>query len=295
MSTENRHFQWLVGERRGEILLMDSIAEDDGMIFIEFKDNSRMSEEFIMNLNETDATGKFMAEIENPSKCWTFEEKMVGEETGRIEKDWESQVNYEIPSVTEIMTDGAKVPVKKKQVTLIPPAKTRQAVVESRFGTIVQAPVVAAPVVVSINPDIPDESSVSQMDRSDPVYIMMDKAKKVDTEVDMTLIISLPTQSLFDVIKDSFEDGGSKGLEYIIESIDISKIKESLKKGIDELFNNKETVPKVVEIPMTIPNWAPDVVVEPIIRDAKGEELELSDLAKELKDKSDKIKDDDNG
>ena len=107
---EQRYFQWLVSERRGEVLVFDELIEEEGDIFIRFKDNSRINQNLVAGLNQTDVTNMMMAEVENMSKLWRFEEKIVGEDTNRTEVDWESQVKYDIPSVTEIMTDGKKLP-----------------------------------------------------------------------------------------------------------------------------------------------------------------------------------------
>ena len=52
---EHRYFQWLVGERRGEVLIFDEIEEDDGEIFIKFKDNSRINQDLVLPLNQNDA------------------------------------------------------------------------------------------------------------------------------------------------------------------------------------------------------------------------------------------------
>jgi len=245
MAEDTRYFQWVAGERRGEILVFDNIIEEEAEIYIQFKDGSRMNQNFIAEINQTDMTGKMMAEIDSPSNTWKFEEKVIGEETGRTEVDWESQVRYEIPSITEIASNGQKVPVKKKQVNLIPPRKTRPENLASRFGQVVMSqplqPIVNVPTNTSVlvNTNSPQVRSVNQ---NDPVYIMMDKSKKVETEVEMILTISLPSESLYNVAKESFEDGAEKALEYIIENIDLSKIKEALKAGIKARYEQPDDI-----------------------------------------------------
>ena len=126
----------------------------------------------------------------------------------------------------------------------------------------------------------------------DPVYIMLDKTKKVDTEVNMTLTISLPSRHLFDVVRDSFEDGANKGLEYIIENIDISDIKTALREGIEEMYGPNEdpndhkievlSDKRKMEMPLVSPDmtkldgtgiWQPEVIKEPEIREATPEEI----------------------
>ena len=75
-----------------------------------------------------------------------------------------------------------------------------------------------------------------QAKMSDPVWVMMEKAKKFDTEVEMTLNIALPSKSLFDVADESFEEGGQKVIEYIIDNLDDSKLKDALKVALREAY-----------------------------------------------------------
>lgn len=225
MENEKRFFQWLVGERQGEVVIFDHVEEDDGLIFVCFKDKSRINESLVAPINQHDATGKLMAEIDHPNNIWKFETKIVGEETGRVEKDWESQVAYEVPSVTEIATNGQKVPTKRKQITLIPPR--RSAPKTSNFGNIVNQPVQQTP---------PPTTLLSNLDKTDPVFIMMSKSKKVDNDVEMIITIAMPPKSLYDVAEESFDDGGNKVVEYIIENIQIKDIQDALKIAIKNMY-----------------------------------------------------------
>jgi hypothetical protein len=295
-NSEPRFFQWLVGERRGEVLVFDELLEEEGDIFIKFKDNSRINENLVLPLNHSDPTNKMMAEVENMSKLWLFKEEIVGEDTNRTEIDWESQTKYDVPTVTEIASDGQKVPSKRKKIELIPPARTRPEIVESKFGIVKTTP---AP----IPPPAPTLDAIIEI--NDPVYIMMDKAKKIDTEVEMTLTISLPGKNLFNVASESFDKGDEKALEYIIENIDITDIKDALKKGIAEMYgtvlwdkeehigvtekgvvihpDNKEelgisedktpTSSRLLENVSGTEIFEPECIEEPIIKDAIPEEI----------------------
>jgi len=242
MSTEDlRFFQYLAGERQGEVVVFDHIEEDDNMVFICFKDKSRCNEELILPLNERNYTNQLMAEVENPTNIWKFDEKWVG----RQEEKW---------SPPEESPDGASHLVQpfspgKKLVTPIPPRKST-----GNFGKIdkkVESP----------------QEVAKQQNMNDPVWLMMDKAKKFDTDVEMSVTISLPTKSLYEVAKESFEEGGEKVIEYIINNLDNQKLKDSLKMALREAYGEVQKVP---EIPYMI---EPEAVEEPIIREAKEEEI----------------------
>jgi len=303
-----RFFQWIAGERRGEVVFFDKVTEEDGLTYVEFKDQSRVNTDFIAEINQHDLTGKMIAEIESPSNIWSFRERQIQNQP-RYEKDAESGEEFEIPSVEEIMTDGAAKPKMKKVIDIIPPKQTM-----NKFGRLANSNDLSAEYNESIKPVVqvasatPDNISVPQEptksnNLGDPVYIMMEKSKKVDTEVNMTLTISLPSTHLFDVVRDSFDDGANKALEYIIENIDISKIKSALRDGIQEMygpnedpednkikedFEKKHNIKTEKQHTEDLINYEPEVVEEPIIKDAKNEE-QIGDLVKELEEKAEKI------
>jgi hypothetical protein len=300
----SRLFQWLAGDRRGEILVFDNIIEEEGMHFITFKDGSRINSELVAEINEKKIDGKFMAEIDSYNNAWGFKEVNTGDDKPRVVQDWESQVKYEVPTADEIAyadltgDQGTTKPIpKKKKIELIPPRPTK-----NKFGRIANSDDMSADYNVSIDnkPKVeqptPEKSTVNS---SDPVYIMMEKSKKVDTEVNMTLTISLPSSHLFDVVRDSFEEGDKKALEYIIENIDITDIKNALKEGIKSMYEPNEDSDdnKLKEFHSEneldrykeYANFAPEMVEEPVVRDALEEEIEKNELAKELHAKAEKI------
>lgn len=242
MSNENaRFFQWVVGDRRGEVVVFDKIVNEDGLTFIEFKDNSRINVDLVAEINQKSLDGKMMAEVDSPNNVWRFREIEDEDNKPRVEQDWESQVKYEVPSVedlthADLTENGGTVNPrpKKKKIELIPPIPTT-----TKFGKIANS----EDMIAKSNESITSENKIEQTSSNkpsassdDPVYIMMEKAKKVDTEVNMTLTISLPSKRLFEVAAESFDNGDKKALDYIIDNIDISEIKESLKMGIAAMY-----------------------------------------------------------
>jgi len=213
-----RYFQFLEGARRGEVLVFDKIESDDGMVFICFKDNSRCNEELILPINQEIWRGKHMAEIENPNNIWSFTEEWVG----RTEEQTALNEAQERVIVTPFQAGRKKINAK-------PPRKTN-----SSFGKITNNIPVSEPVAPEpIKPVVPDN----------PVYLMVDKSKKFDTDVNLNMVISLPKKSLHDVIDESFENGGSQMIEYIIDSIDIQLIKDALKDSLIQAYNDDARKP----------------------------------------------------
>ena len=226
---KSRFFQFLAGERKGEIVIFDKIEEEDGMIFISFTDGSRVNEDFIQPIGERKYKNMLMAEIDDPSNPWTFEEKWVGRQEEKRAKD----------------ADGNSVIVQpfiegKKKITPIPPKK-----VKSNFGKIDQhSESIKKEKIKSENSlEVKDESNKKiEIKINNPVWLMLEKAKKFDTDINLTLTLSLPSKSLYNVAKESFENGGDDVIEFIINNITDTKIKESLRIALKDAYDDTEKI-----------------------------------------------------
>jgi len=232
MSDKVRYFQWLSLDRKGEIMIFDKIVIEDGIVFICFKDGSRINEEFVANINVKDVTGKLMAEIDNPKNGWNFEEQWVGRE----EEVW------------ELNGDGISVCVQpfvegRKTFKLIPPTPTAPS--KSNFGVIEQKTITPNETILNdtiVGQTSPNVVSQPAANMQDPVYIMISKSKKIDQIVEMELSVSLPSVSLFNVIAESFENGDEKLLEYIIQDIDVTSIKNAIKDSLRVMYTGENKI-----------------------------------------------------
>ena len=205
MEEQRRFFQFLAGERKGEVVVFDKIEEDEGIIFVCFKDGSRCNEELILPLNERKWSAQLMAEVDSPSNVWTFKEEWVGRQEERQEMDADGRMQIVQPFI-----EG------RKKVTPIPPKPTK-----SSFGQ-VNSFSQGSNTNLSQGTNVQQRASNDELGvvSNDPVYLMMDKAKKFDTVIEMNLIVSLPSKALYNVAEESFEEGGDKVIEYIIRNLD---------------------------------------------------------------------------
>ena len=231
---ENRYFQYLAGPRCGEVLIYDHVEEEDDMVFVCFKDGSRCNEELILPLNERVPGSMLMAEVDSHTNVWKISEEWVG----RQEERWELNEAQERVCVQPYV-EG------RRKIIATPPRRTSAA----KFGQIAKR--IETPVV--------EEKKTPEL-MNDPVWVMMDKARKFDTEVPMSLTISLPSKALYDVAKESFEDGGPKVVEYIISNLDDTDLKFSLKRALLEAY--EDTTETLVE-PITRDREPPGDIVEP--------------------------------
>jgi len=212
----NRWFQWLVGDSKGQVVVFDKIETEDDNIYIVFKDKSRINESFVAPINQHNLTGKLMAEVEHPNNIWKFKDEWVG----RQEEIWDKNADGE-PVCVQPFVEGRKV------AKLVPPRNSTPRA--SNFG-VISNPSVPDPIIIEV------ERKKSQIDTSDPVYILMSKSKKQDSEISMNISISLPPKNLYDIAKESFDEGNKKFVEYIIENITIDEIKKALKNAITEMY-----------------------------------------------------------
>jgi hypothetical protein len=231
METESkRFFQYLAGPRQGEVVVFDKIDEEDGLVFIAFKDGSRCEESLIIPINQRTYSNELLAEVENPSNIWVFREEWIG----RIEEKWDTNAAGETVCVVPFNPG-------RKNVIPVPPKATT-----SKFGQISTFTSTPPPNNDNINSNTKNQQQssdkVQPSNSSDPVYIMCEKAKKFDTEISMILNVSLPKKSFYNVAKESFENGGEKVIEYIIQNLDDQAIKASLKQALLESYEDNETV-----------------------------------------------------
>lgn len=209
---DSRYFQWIAGDKKDQICIFEKVVEEDGVIYIVFTDKSRINEALVAPLNFRDLTGKYMAEIDHPTNKWVYKEEWVG----RQDEIWELNAEGERVCVQPFIQG-------KKVVKWLPPKPSAPR--SSNFGVINYSE--AAKEV---------EKQKAKVDESDPVYILISKCKKEDSEISMGISVSLPPKSLYDIAKQSFDKGNEKFIDYIIDDLSVDEIKNALKIAIAEMY-----------------------------------------------------------
>ena len=242
MTEGTRYFQYIAGDRKGEVVVFDRIESDEDATYVVFKDNSRCNEELILPINNNNWEGMYMAEVENSKNIWKFKEEWVGRQE----------------EVTALNAEQERVVVQpfmegRKKVTPIPPKKS-----VAKFGAIDR----------HIEPVKLPEPEPKKTD--DPVHLMVDKSKKFDTEVSLEMIISLPKASLYAVVDESFENGGKKMVDYIVDNMEVSIIKDALRKSLLEAYGAGDVEEDAPEEDDKYNDdsadlFEPEIVEEPII------------------------------
>lgn len=218
----NRYFQWVAGDQRGTVLLFDKMEYDEENNYIVFKNGSRINENLVAQLNETDLTNKYMVEVDSIENIWKFSEEYIG----RQEEMWEKNA------------DGVEVCVApfipgKKVINLIPPKPTPK-VIYTESNNNSQNFIAQKEECNNVKID-----ETNKIDKLDPIYILISKSKKFENDINMTMTVSLPQKSLYNISKTSFENGDTKFVDYIVDEIDIKEIKESIKQALKEMYEDE--------------------------------------------------------
>ena len=104
---------------------------------------------------------------------------------------------------------------------------------------VVEAPKPQTAAVTGIQFDDRGVSTSKSEMESSPIYSLLKRQKKNDVEVSLNIKIPLPSKDLFSVLVSSFDDAENEIIQFIIDSIDIEDIRNTLSKSIRENYYGK--------------------------------------------------------
>lgn len=261
-----RYFQWLDGEYKGDVVVLESISELDGEVFYNFEDGEACNLRFIskMTSNIVDLKGKFMVEVENPGNAWSF-----GVNETSIPQGIKADSDDVIPTLHDFLNSNAGAGASQAEVAdsdfgkdkLIPPKKHQtlcplpdieeyREVLQSPVSKPKEREIVETPEnkteiyedpVQEEKPVMKASKQEKKVSPLDPVAILVDTCKKHSTEIPITLKIDLPVKTLYYIADGEFENGGKKFIDYIVDGIDtkiiIDAVKEALASAYGASFN----------------------------------------------------------
>ena len=266
MKKQKRYFQWIDGEFKGEIVILESIEEFDGETFYNFDDGESCNLRFISKMTNStaDLKNKFMVEIDSPVNPWSIEtvqpkkyidESMKGED-------------IDIPSLHDILqANGDTANIENSDIgkdKLVPPKKPQRLMdlpsiddyrVQNEVKVQEQPKVVneqsqevvthqtqaIAQATQAVEPN--QQVNVEHKQVSfDPVKILVDSCKKHDTPVELSLNMKLPSKYIANIASSEFEDGFEKFIDCIVNDIDTKMIISELKKALSSAYSSSMSV-----------------------------------------------------
>lgn len=154
----------------------------------------------------------------------------------------------ELPSLDDYLVEEtpALAPVKKPGFVASMIKKKKEPTVE----TVTPAPAETVEAVAPATPApqayvAPSPNNVARYedpsDKNDPVKILAKTCKKRETDIDVTLTISLPSKSVYQIAESEFENGGEKFINYLIRDIDVNEIIANIRESLKELYSNSDS------------------------------------------------------
>ena len=256
MRKQKRYFQWIDGEMKGDIVLLESIEEFEGETFYNFDDGESCNLRFIskMTNSTSDLKNKFMVEIESPSNPWTLEQIQPKK---YIDESMKGE-DIDIPSLHDMLqAHGDTTNIENSDIgkdRLVPPRKEQRiidlpSIDEYRIKKEEpkKDPVVEQPKTVETKVEkqevVEQPKPVENKQISfDPVKILVDSCKKHDTPVELSLNMKLPSKYIANIASSEFEDGFNKFIDCIVSDIDTKMIIAELKKSLSSAYSNSMSV-----------------------------------------------------
>ena len=256
MRKQKRYFQWIDGEMKGDIVLLESIEEFEGETFYNFDDGESCNLRFIskMTNSTSDLKNKFMVEIESPSNPWTLEQIQPKK---YIDESMKGE-DIDIPSLHDMLqAHGDTTNIENSDIgkdRLVPPRKEQRiidlpSIDEYRIKKEEpkKDPVVEQPKTVETKVEkqevVEQPKPVENKQISfDPVKILVDSCKKHDTPVELSLNMKLPSKYIANIASSEFEDGFNKFIDCIVSDIDTKMIIAELKKALSSAYSNSMSV-----------------------------------------------------
>lgn len=261
MNNLKRYFQWLVGDDQGKVVELIDITQEDGEYFYNFDDGESCNMSYVCaaTTDKNMLKGKAMVEVPGPYNAWKFEEIKTGSFTTAEDE------HVVVPPLEDILGQdkdgnlssavGTKrlIPPKSNPIKGMPLPSVQDYLRRPKEEKVSQS----SGVMVTIKNDLGEEpmkeviktparieeerreEKKSNINEHDPVYILVKTCKKHETEISMTVNISLPSKSTYNFAKSEFEGGGDKFIEMLADTLDIKEIEKSLKTALKEAYESQ--------------------------------------------------------
>lgn len=224
--------QWLTETKNYEVDIFSHLVDEDGVTYVVLESGDRCNIDLINDIGEN-IKGNVMAFIDGPNNLWQISQKEVGGQ-----KEMKALDANNVMQIVQPYIPG-------KIVTTIMPPKTHS---NTSYKNIILSKSLNPtpdPVVNSFENEkniiIKEEKIEDSLDNN-PVHILIQTSKKVESIINLELEMSIPTQEIYNIIKNNFKNGEDDFLNYLITNLDITSIKESLKDGLRSFYRSNNNL-----------------------------------------------------
>ena len=227
--------QWLIKEKDYKIEIFSHIENEDDLTFVAFESGDRCNIDLINDINENNPNC-IMAFIENPNKSWDVKTKEVG---GQKEEQRQAQdgkmyvVQPYIPGkiVYEV------IPPSKSHIKPFKPQLLNDPVEELNEN--LNELIIDQSIEENIEIQKPINKPNPSINSNNPVHILIQTSKKEESIINLELNMEIPTKEIYKIVSENFSNGKEDFINYIINDLDISIIKDSLKEGLKSFYENE--------------------------------------------------------
>jgi hypothetical protein len=85
----------------------------------------------------------------------------------------------------------------------------------------------------------PVRASVSDIMSQDPVVSILDKTKKRNEKITLTLNVRIPSPDLYNVIKENFDNVDETLLNSVMDQIQHDQLKDAMKRELQNIYSTK--------------------------------------------------------
>ena len=250
-----RYFQWLDGELAGTVETLIDITQEEDEFFYHFASGESCNLRYIAKMTNDvgEIKDKFMVEILSPNDPWVTETistkrvQVMDENAGEIFVDAPA-----LEDITGASGAGANLNIEKSKLGT---KKYRAPRYKGPFYDLPsiddymkddEVPAPKKPEIQQVQREelvIPTPTAtpkISNVSEADPVRILAKTCKKHPTEINLTLIINLPSKSIYNIAESEFEDGGKNFVDCLVEDIDITEIVKSLSVALRQAYAEGE-------------------------------------------------------
>ena len=85
-----------------------------------------------------------------------------------------------------------------------------------------------------------NKSSNQKKYENDPIYILIEKCKKKEAQINISVNAALPGKSIYNLIKDEYDEADlGTFFDILIDNLDTQIIKDSIKKALVEAYSKE--------------------------------------------------------
>lgn len=232
------YFQWVNGPKIGNVVKYMGTEIEDGVLYIKLSDGSRCNRDYMALLNETNINDKQIAHISSLENKWDIYYDVIPEVKERYELDSDG-IRHCVQPYEPSKRIKRATPPKFYHVEQVMTFDSVDKTPEKENDDIISQPIIPQKHVEEPKPIIIKKEEPKPTVTQNPVYLLCEKSKKVACTFETTMEIMIPNTALFDIAKESFDDGDTHFINYIMENLDMDIIKSQIKESIIKLYTEK--------------------------------------------------------